>query len=102
MLTAFEKKVLKTIKKIPRGKVSTYWFVALKIGDKNLARAVGNALSKNPRLFEIPCHRVVKNNGKIGNYALGLAKKIKLLQNEGIKIEGGKIANLADCLYTLN
>ncbi|MCX6744240.1 MAG: MGMT family protein [Candidatus Parcubacteria bacterium] len=98
-MTIFENQVLSLVKKIPKGKVSTYQLLAIRLGDKALARAVGNALSKNPRLIKVPCHRVIKSNGALGGYARGLAKKLQLLQNEGIRIERGKVANLAKCLY---
>lgn len=90
------------VKKIPKGKISTYKIIANKLGNKNLTRAIGNALAKNPHLIKIPCHRVVKSNGEIGNYQLGLAKKKKILQNEGIKIKAGKIQNFTNVLYNFN
>jgi len=48
---------------------------------------------------DMACHRVVKSDKKVGNYCLGIAKKIKLLQNEGIEIKGDKIVNFKNCLY---
>ncbi len=101
-MTDFEQKVLDLVRQIPKGKITTYHILALKLGNKKLARAVGNALNKNPILVEIPCHRVVRNDKKAGNYCLGLAKKIKLLQNEGISIKRGKIANFYSYLYHFN
>jgi methylated-DNA-[protein]-cysteine S-methyltransferase len=99
-MTKFEQKVLNLVKEIPRGKVSTYQILALKLGDKKLARAVGNTLGQNNELIKIPCHRIIKSTGEIGHYQQGLAKKVKLLQNEGIRIERGKLANLAEYLFT--
>ena len=98
-MTNLERNILSLVSKIPKGKVTTYRLIALKIGDSCLARVVGNAVHKNPKIIKIPCHRVVKNNGEVGNYQLGLAKKIKLLQNEGIKIKGNKIVNYKSYLY---
>ena len=98
-MTRFEQKVFSLVEKIPFGKVTTYQILAKKLGSSSLARAVGNALSKNPRLIVVPCHRVIKSDGVIGGYAKGLAKKLQLLQNEGIRTERGKVANLAKCLY---
>ena len=98
-MTIFENKVLSLVTKIPYGQVSTYQIIAIKLGAKGLARAVGNALRKNPRLVKIPCHRVIKSNGTLGGYALGLAKKAQLLQNEGIRSERGKVADWAKYLY---
>ncbi|MCX6740126.1 MAG: MGMT family protein [Candidatus Parcubacteria bacterium] len=101
-MTEFEKNVFNLVKKIPKGKVATYQILAKKLGNIKLARAVGNALPKNSHFIIIPCHRVVKTSGKVGNYVLGVAKKIKLLHNEGIRIKRGKIADLAKCLYYFN
>lgn len=98
-MTIFENKVLSLVTKIPSGKISTYQLIAAKMGDKALARAVGNALHKNPQLITVPCHRIVNSDGTIGGYAKGLAKKIQLLQNEGIRVERGKVADWAKYLY---
>lgn len=82
-MTLFQQKVYDAVKKIPRGRVSTYKAIARAIGEPNSARAVGNALNKN-RSLSIPCHRVVCSNGKIGGYNKGRSKKIWLLKNEGV------------------
>lgn len=87
----FKEEVLDLVSKIPEGKVSTYKKIAQALGKPKSYRAVGNALNKNPKPVKIPCHRVVKSNGKIGDYAKGREKKRKLLKKEGIKIENGKI-----------
>ena len=81
-VTEFEKKVYEAIKKIPKGEVRTYGWVAQQIGKPKAARAVGNALHKNPFAPQVPCHRVVAKNG-LGGYAGGLKNKIKLLKEEG-------------------
>ena len=81
-MTEFEKKVYEVVKKIPRGKVLTYKQVALKLGNIGLARAVGNALNKN-RDSKVPCHRVIRSDGKLGGYNRGLKKKALLLKKEG-------------------
>jgi O-6-methylguanine DNA methyltransferase len=52
------------------------------MGSPKSARAVGNALAKNPFAPEIPCHRVIRKSGKLGGYSKGLTLKIKLLRNE--------------------
>ena len=98
-MTDFEQKVLNLVRRIPRGKITTYQILAIKLDKKTLCRAVGNALNKNQNLIKTPCHRVVKSNGRAGNYRLGLAKKVKLLQNEGISIKGEKIADFSSYLY---
>ena len=71
MLTEFEKQVLETVKKIPRGKVATYKEVAKAIGKPFAYRAVGNALAKNPYPIKIPCHRVIKSDLSLGGYSQG-------------------------------
>lgn len=86
------------VSKIPEGKVTTYKKVAEALGKPNSFRAVGNALADNPKPVEIPCHRVVKSNGKIGGYARGDKKKRELLRSEGVKIKKGKI-NLKEYLF---
>lgn len=98
-MTKFEHKVFKLVALIPKGKITTYQILARKLGNKNLARAVGNALPKNSQLIKIPCHRVVKSNGELGDYVLGLAKKRILLHNEGVKIVDGKIMDFPQYLY---
>ncbi len=98
-LTDFEKQAYKTSKGIPRGKVSTYLEIAKAIGRPKSARAVGNALNKNPFSSQVPCHRVVKSNGRVGGFASGVRKKIKMLEKEGIRIENGKVVNFKKVLH---
>lgn len=85
----FEEKVYYYVKQIPKGKVSTYKLIAEKIGSKSW-RAIGNALNKNKNK-KVPCHRVVKSNLEVGDFARGKREKIRLLSGEGIKIKNGKI-----------
>lgn len=80
-LTDFQKKVLLETLKIPKGTTKTYSEIAIAIGNPNSARAVGNALHKNPFAPEVPCHRVVSKNG-IGGYSHGIKRKIALLKKE--------------------
>ena len=95
----FSESVLRLAAKIPKGKVATYRQIAVALGKPNAFRAVGNALNKNPHLIKIPCHRIVKSNGEVGNYASGAKRKIVLLRKEGIEIENGKIIELKRHLY---
>ncbi len=81
--TPFEKKVWKGLLEIPPGHVRTYQWLAKKIGHPKAARAVGNALKKNPLAPMVPCHRVIASNG-IGGYAGGVTKKRRLLEREGV------------------
>lgn len=82
--TPFQQRVLKTICKIPAGQAWTYGQLATKLGNKNLARAVGQALKRNQDAPYVPCHRVVSYNG-LGGYSApgGLKRKVKLLKKEG-------------------
>lgn len=95
---SFENNVFNVVKKIPKGKVTTYKKIAIKLKNKNAFRAVGNILNKNNNLIKIPCHRVIRSNGYVGGYALGQSKKIKLLKIEGIEIKNKKI-NLEKYLF---
>jgi len=67
-VTPFQKKVYEAATKIPPGKVLSYGELATKIGNPKAARAVGQALKKNPFPLVIPCHRVIASTGKIGGF----------------------------------
>lgn len=84
MNKTFKQKVCSIVKGIPKGEVLTYKQVAELAGNKKAYRAVGNILNKNfdPK---IPCHRVIKSDGKIGGYNRGRKRKIDLLKKEDIK-----------------
>ncbi len=82
-LTNFQIDVLLATLKIPKGSVSTYRDLALAIKRTNANRAVGTALKKNPLPIIIPCHRVIKSDGTLGNYSYGgVHKKYLLLKKE--------------------
>lgn len=78
----FKEKVYQIVKRIPKGRVLTYKEVAEKAGRPRAFRAVGNALNKN-RDPKVPCHRVIRSDGKIGGYARGTKLKEKILKKEG-------------------
>ena len=80
MLT-FKRKVLKIIEKIPKGKALTYKEVAQRAGRPRAYRAVGNILSRNYN-SKIPCHRVIRSDGKLGGYNRGPKQKKILLKRE--------------------
>lgn len=83
MITKFQQKVYKVVKKIPRGKVMTYKEVAKAINKPRAYRAVGNALNKSASWrTKVPCHRVIRSNGSPGGYRKGVKKKIELLKHE--------------------
>jgi methylated-DNA-[protein]-cysteine S-methyltransferase len=83
-MKTFKQKVYEVVKKIPKGKVLTYKEVAERAGNLNASRAVGNILSQNydPK---IPCHRVIRSDGKLGGYNRGVKNKEAILRKEGIK-----------------
>ena len=87
------KRIYEAVKKIPSGHVATYGQVAELAGDKKMARAVGNALHKNPDPDNIPCFRVVNAKGELaGEFAFGGAgAQAKLLEAEGIEVINGKV-----------
>ena len=87
-LTEFEVAVLRKALEIPRGEVRSYGWIAREIGRPKAVRAVGSALGHNPVPVVIPCHRVVRSDGMIGNYALGAQMKRELLDTEGVDVEG--------------
>ncbi|MBI2676433.1 MAG: MGMT family protein [Candidatus Yanofskybacteria bacterium] len=80
--TKFQEKIYKVVSKIPKGETLTYKQVAELAGHPKAYRAVGNILNKNPDLEKIPCHRVVRSDGKTGGYILGEKKKLELLRGE--------------------
>jgi methylated-DNA-[protein]-cysteine S-methyltransferase len=88
---------------IPRGKVTTYRFIAKKL-KTNAYRAVGNACRNNPYAPRVPCHRVVKSDGTIGGFAgktsgKTVQKKVELLRREGVQVKDGKIVNFEKVLF---
>ena len=84
-LTPFERDVLMKALEIPRGEVRTYGWIAREIGRPKAVRAVGSALARNPIPLFIPCHRVVRSDGSIGQYGCGgPVNKRRLLLHEGV------------------
>ena len=85
--TDIQKNVWAEIKNIPKGKTISYKDLAIKIGKPKAYRAVANACAKHPLLEVIPCHRVIRADGKLGGYMgkKGIARKKRLLENEGVK-----------------
>lgn len=87
------RRIYEAVKKIPEGKVATYSQVAGMAGNEKMARAVGNALHKNPYPGEVPCHRVVNARGELaGEFAFGKTEgQTKLLLAEGVEVVDGKV-----------
>jgi len=79
--TNFQSRVLEVVKRIKKGKVLTYKEVAQLVGSPKAFRAVGNVLNKNYNP-EIPCHRVIRSDGKVGGYNKGSKLKTTLLRSE--------------------
>ena len=94
-----EQKIYKKLLEVPKGQITTYGELAKAVGLKNGQRAVGKIMNKNPYPVIIPCHRVVMSTGKIGGYAYGEHVKIKMLNDEGIEIQNGKIVKLENKIY---
>ena len=84
-------KVYKKLLQVPEGKITTYGDLAKAVGLKNGQRAIGTIMKKNPFPIIIPCHRVVKSDGKIGGYVYSERIKSQMLAKEGIKIKDGQI-----------
>lgn len=82
-MQTFTEKVRSIIKKIPKGKTMTYKEVARRAGNENASRAVGSIMKKNYD-ESIPCHRVIRSDGKVGDYNRGgTDAKMKKLKTEG-------------------
>lgn len=80
-MKTFSEKVYDVVRKIPKGSVLTYKQVAQKAGNSKACRAVGNILNKNYNK-DVPCHRVIRSDGKIGGYNRGEKLKVEILKKE--------------------
>jgi methylated-DNA-[protein]-cysteine S-methyltransferase len=97
--TEFERKVLVATFKIPKGKISTYKRIADKVGRPRAYRAVATALKKNPLHPIVPCHRVVRSDGRFGGEEKRAETRRELVEKEGIPIENGRIKISEDILF---
>ena len=84
--TPFQLKVWQSLLKIPLGKVLTYGSIAGSIESPNASRAVGTAIGSNPVAFLIPCHRVIRSSGIVGDYHWGTGRKLAILGWEASKV----------------
>ena len=86
--TTFQKQVWNEIKKIPKGETRSYKDIAIALQRPHSSRAVANACGKNPFLIDIPCHRVIRSDGKLGGYSGkgGVKQKLNLLIRENALI----------------
>ena len=98
LTNAFENQCLKLLRQIPAGKVTTYREIARAL-DSKAYRAVGRAMAKNCNLVVVPCHRVVRTDGKVGGYKAGTEQKIELLKREGVAVIGERVIDLESVMY---
>ena len=91
------------MEKIPRGKVTTYGYIARKLKTRAY-RAVGNACRRNPYSPRVPCHRVVRFDGSVGGFGgrttgKNVQKKILMLRKENVHVRNGKVINFEKVLF---
>ncbi len=91
--TAFQFKVWEALVRMPKGSTASYEEIAIRIGHPKAVRAVGNAVARNPVAFLIPCHRVIRKTGAIGNYRWGAERKQAILSWEaaGLHLSTGTV-----------
>ena len=83
----FHQEAYKAASQIPKGRVATYGDIASALGISGGARAVGRAMAENRDTRTVPCHRVVKGDGQVGEYGKGTPKKITILRKEGVAVD---------------
>ena len=83
----FQRRTLTRLRSVPPGAVISYQGLAASLGHPDAQRAIGNTMASNPIPIFVPCHRVIKSDGTIGNYGGGVARKIILLKNEGFVVK---------------
>lgn len=88
--SAFQRRALTRLRTVPPGSVVTYQGLAAAIGSPSSQRAIGTTMATNPLPIYVPCHRVIKSDGTIGNYGGGVARKLKLLRAEGFAVDRGE------------
>lgn len=105
--TSFNEKVYALLKKVPKGKVTTYKALAEALGTKAY-RAVGQAMRCNPYAPNVPCHRVVASDGSIGGFmgknnlkSKEVKRKIRILESEGVAVHNNKVAKFKEHLCSL-
>jgi O-6-methylguanine DNA methyltransferase len=86
-LGAFTRAVLAEVSKVPYGQTATYSGVGRAIGYPHAPRAVGQALKRNPIPIVVPCHRVIRADGSLGGFDMGLEMKVRLLSIEGVRLD---------------
>lgn len=96
--TNFYEQLYARLREVPKGRVTTYKELAKAVHSKAY-RAVGTAMNKNPYAPEVPCHRVVNSDGRVGGFAAGTKKKTAMLRKEGLLIKNGKVIDFAKALF---
>jgi O-6-methylguanine DNA methyltransferase len=86
----FQRKALERLRKVPPGSVITYQALAAAVGAPESQRAIGNTMASNPVPIYVPCHRVIRSDGSIGNYGGGVQCKVRLLRAEGFALDPGQ------------
>jgi deoxyribonuclease V len=87
------------VRQIPSGRVSTYGAVAKALGNKRYARAVGKYMNKNPNADMMPCFKIVKSDGSLGGFGLGIKDKIRRLKQDGMEVKDGKSVNFEKVFF---
>ena len=87
------------VRQIPPGRVSTYGAVAKALGNKGYARDVGKFMNKNPDADTMPCFKIVKSDGSLGGFGLGIDDKIRRLKRDGIEVKEGKIVDFKSVFF---
>jgi O-6-methylguanine DNA methyltransferase len=87
------------VRQIPAGRVSTYGAVAKALGNKRYARTVGKYMNKNPDADTMPCFKIVKSDGSLGGFGLGINDKINRLKKDGVEVKDGKIINFKHVFF---
>jgi methylated-DNA-[protein]-cysteine S-methyltransferase len=100
-LSSYQQAILRLLAEVPKGKVTTYGDLAKELSERDhrwspkASRAVGTTMKKNPCSPQIPCHRVIKSDGSVGNFRGGedgaIDEKIRMLRDENIIVIKGKI-----------
>jgi methylated-DNA-[protein]-cysteine S-methyltransferase len=91
-LTDFERDVYRALARVPYGRVASYRDLAREAGRPDAYRAVGSAMARNQLPVILPCHRVIKNDGRVGFYGDDPAWKERLLALEGVRVVDGRVA----------
>jgi deoxyribonuclease V len=87
------------VRQIPPGKVSTYGAVAIALGDKVAARAVGRMMNQNPNADDMPCFKIVHSDGRLGGFGLGIDDKIRRLKQDSIYVDKGRIVDFENVFF---